>query len=90
MEVKFLKVDLDILRKYGTDVAILYAYFIFIERKLVKDDHGYFCFDANYVYRGLGWDRGKFKHVRSVVVEANLIDYIGGANQNQKPRYKIK
>ena len=90
MEVKFLKVDMDILREFGAETAIFYAYLVFIGRKLKKDDHGYFCFDAKYACRGLGWDRGKFRYARDLVVKANLIEYIGGSNQNQKPRYRIK
>lgn len=90
MEVKFLKVDVEMASKHGADVALFYAYLKFVGRKIRKDEHGYFCFDAKYACRGLGWDRGKFRYARDLVVKANLIEYIGGSNQNQKPRYRIK
>lgn len=90
MEVKFLKVDVKKVQEYGTDVAILVAYLVFIGRKLKKDDHGYFCFDANYACRGLGWSRNKLHYVRRTAIEYGLIDCILGHNQNEKPRYRIK
>lgn len=90
MEVKFLKVDLDIARKYGTDVAFFYAYLKFVGKRIRKDDHGYFCFDAKYALRVLPYGVTKFKKVRRQSVEVNLIDYIPGNNQNIKPRYRIK
>lgn len=89
MEFEFLKVSLDIVREHGTDVALFYSYLKFVNKKIQKDDHGYFRLDANYIFRGLGWERGKFRHIRDLAVKAHLIDYIGGSNQNEKPRYKI-
>ena len=89
MEIKFLKVDIEMVLTYGVDVALFYAYLKFVGQKIRKDKNGYFCFDANYVCRGLGWGRGKFRYVRASAVEAHLIDYIGGSNQNEKPRYKV-
>ena len=89
MEVKFLKVDIGMAVKHGADVALFYAYLKFVGRKIRKDEHGYFCFDANYVCRGLGWGRTKFKYVRTQAVRYHLIDYLPGSNQNEKPRYRI-
>ena len=90
MEVKFLKIDIELMARYGVDVAVFYAYLKFVGRKIRKDKNGYFCFDAKYSSRGLGWDRNKFHHVRRKAIKLELIDFIGGINQNTKPRYKLK
>lgn len=48
MEVKFLKIDIELMARYGVDVAVFYAYLKFVGRKIRKDKNGYFCFDANF------------------------------------------
>ena len=90
MEVKFLKVDLDIMRKHGADVALFYAYLKFVGKRIRKDDHGYFCFESKYALKVLPFGVTKFKKIRRQTVEVNLIDYIPGNNQNIKPRYRLK
>ena len=90
MELKFLKVEFEHIVRYGTDVAVFVAYLKFVERNRPKDDYGYFCFDAKYSSKGLLWDRNKLHYVRRKAVQLDLIDYIGGMNQNAKPRYKLK
>ena len=89
MDVKFLKVDLDIVREYGIDIALFCAYLKFVGKNIRKDNHGYFCFDAGYALNVLPFGLTKFKDIRKRTVEANLIDYIPGNNQNRKPRYKV-
>ena len=90
MEVKFLKVDVEMVRKYGVDIALYYAYLKFVSRRIRKDDHGYFCFDAKYALRVLPFGLTKFKKIRKQAIEVNLVDYIPGNNQNIKPRYRIR
>ena len=89
MEVKFLKVDIEMASKHGADVALFYAYLKFVGRKIRKDEHGYFCFDAKYALNVLPFGLTKFKEIRKHAVTARLIDYIPGNNQNCKPRYRI-
>lgn len=89
MEVKFLKIDVELMARYGTDVAVFYAYLKFVGRNIRKDNHGYFCFDANFFIRGLGWSRNKLHYIRKDAINSGLIDCILGQNQNTKPRYKI-
>ena len=89
MEVKFLKIDIELMARYGVDVAVFYAYLKFVGRKIRKDKNGYFCFDANFFTRGLGCSRNKLHYIRKDAINAGLIDCISGQNQNIKPRYKI-
>ena len=89
MEIKFLKVDVEMVSKYGADVAIFYAYLKFVSKSICKDNDGYFRFDANFVCRGLGWSRSKFKRIRDKTAQLGLINYIAGQNQNEKPRYRV-
>lgn len=89
MEIKFLKIEFEHIVRYGTDVAVFIAYLKFVGRNRPKDDYGYFCFDSNYALKVLPYGRTKFKQVRKQAVEAKLIDYIPGNNQNIKPRYRV-
>lgn len=89
MELKFLKIDVELVAKYGADVAVLYAFLKFVGRKSRRDNYGYFCFDAKFFSRGLKWNRNKLHRVRRNAVDAGLIEFIPGTNQNSKPRYKI-
>ena len=89
MDIKFLKIDMRLVVSYGTEVAVFIAYLKFVERNFRKDGHGYFCFDSKYACTGLNMCRTKFKYIRNKAVEANLIEYIPGSNQNIKPRYKL-
>lgn len=90
MEVKFLKVDMEIIRKYGADIALFHAYLRFVGKRLRKDEHGYFCFEAKYALKVLPYGKTKFKELRKRAIEVKLIDYIPGNNQNIKPRYRLK
>jgi hypothetical protein len=89
VEIKFLKVEFELMTRYGVDTAIFVSYLKFVERNRPKDDYGYFCFDSNYALKVLPYGLTKFKQVRKQAVEAKLIDYIPGNNQNIKPRYRV-
>lgn len=90
MGIEFLKVDVEMVAKYGADVAVFFAYLKFVSKTIRKDEYGYFRFDANYVCRGLGWSSSKFKRIRDRSVQLGLIDHIAGQNQNEKPRYRVR
>lgn len=89
MEVKFLKVEFELMAKYGLDLAVFISYLKFVERNRPRDNYGYFCFDSSYALKVLPYGLTKFKQIRKQAVEAKLIDYIPGNNQNTKPRYKV-
>lgn len=89
MEYNYLKVSFEVKRRLGGDAAFTLAYLDFISKKLKRDDQGYFCLDASFAARGLAINGKKFRRDRDKLVEAGYIEYIPGANQNVKPRYKL-
>lgn len=89
VEIKFLKVEFELMAKHGVDTAVFISYLKFVELNRPKDDYGYFCFDSKYALNVLPFGLTKFKRIRKKAVEAKLVDYIPGNNQNQKPRYKV-
>lgn len=88
--IEFLNnVRIDVCRELGCDAAILLAYLGFVSRVRPKDAAGFFTLDSSFASKALGIDRWKLKRDREKLVNHGLIEYVGGANQNVKPRYKV-
>ena len=75
--------------QYGLYSAYLFAYFLFVSKKLPKDRDGYFSFDASYALNGIGIPKRTFVRYRQKLVDHGLIEFIPGNNQNARPRYKV-
>lgn len=85
----FLKVDIDLVRLYGEQEAILYAFLINLSHVWQKDKNGYMAIWTQYITEQLGWNRMKITRVRDRLVKANLINVQCGKNQNAKTKYKL-
>lgn len=85
----FLKVDIELVRKYGEQEAILYAFLENLSRVWQKDKNGYMAIWTQYIAEQLGWNRMKITRVRDRLVQANLIKVQCGKNQNHKTKYKM-
>lgn len=89
LETRYVKVDIEVSKVVGGEPAMLLSYLKMRHKTLRVDDHGYFFMDAKYVERGIGFNRNKFHQCRRRLVEAGYLEFIGGGNQNTKPRYKV-
>lgn len=89
MSPEYLKVERKVVEDVGLDAAYLFAFLKLEHRSLRRGSDGYVWMEASYVERGIGYERNKFHYCRKKLVDAGLIDYISGNNQNAKPRYKV-
>lgn len=87
--IEYLKVSLEIVRRIGSEAAIVYAYLCYVAKTKAKDDKGYFTLDSAYATKALEMNRLQFIRQRDKLANAGYIDHISGANQNCKPRYKL-
>lgn len=88
--VEFLNnVRLDVYRRLGAEAAIVLAYLGFVGRVKHKDARGFFVLDSVHAAKSLGVSRSRFIRGRDKLVSDGLIEYVEGANQNAKPRYRL-
>lgn len=88
-EKYFLKVNMLLVRKFGSDIAVLYSFLKFAARYRKKDKDGYCAIETEYISKNLGWGKAKVISVREKIVKSRLIFFKQGVNQNVKNKYKI-
>lgn len=87
--IKFLKVDLSRSDNLNGDELLLLALLQFVSKKFKKDEYGYFRLDSGFITENTGMNRQKIKRVRDRLIKLDIVEYIPGFNQNQKPRYRL-
>jgi len=85
----FVLVYNDEIIAYGADAAILLSELRFLSHRRKKDDHGYFAVENTYLCKLLNINKRRLIYIRNKLIVARKIEYIQGANQNIKSRYKI-
>lgn len=88
-EKYFLKVNMLLVRKFGSDIAVLYSFLKFAARCRKKDKDDYCAIETEYISKNLGWSKTKVISVRGKMIKINLLRFKQGVNQNVKNKYKI-
>lgn len=86
---KFIKLDLELLQKYGDRAAILYAFLVNLSQVWEKDRRGYMGIWTQYISDQLGWSKNTIYRTQEKLIKEKLIVCETGKNQNSQPKYKV-
>ena len=85
----FYRVEVEIVEKLGLKPAFLLAVLKNTAKIWKKDDQGRFAVWNSYLLEKTGFSRRTLERVREKLVEAGLISFEKGTNQNVPVKYKI-
>ena len=85
----FVKLNLDLVQKYGPMEALLTCYLFNISKVRKKDAAGWFSLEIARISRDLNLDRKTIRRLCISAAEHRLIQYQPGRNQNIKPQFKV-
>ena len=85
----FYKVRVEMVERFGTDTAFLYAVLENTSRVWGKDKNGYFTVWLKYLAEKTRWSKPKIIRERKRLMDLGLLKFIAGKNQNRGGKYKL-
>ena len=86
---KFIKLSVELVRRYGAHEAILYAFLVNAAQVWKKDKRGYMEIQLQYLSKELGLSKNTVRRAIERLKKNKLIDYKFGKNQNSQPKLKV-
>lgn len=85
----FYKVRVEMVERFGSDAAFLYAVLENASKVWEKDRNGYFTIWTKYLIEKTGWSRPRVIRVRNQLINSGLLKFANGKNQNIGGEYKL-
>lgn len=85
----FYKVRVEMVERFGYDIAFLYAVLENASKAWKKDKDGYFTVWLKYLTDKTGWSKPRIIRVRKQLMDLGLLKFVAGKNQNIGGKYKL-